>query len=68
VLAQGDENTRRLEWLIHGRLLEGDAELVTHAARVREAGALVRFENPSRENASLFCCETTLTLDLRAGG
>ncbi len=67
VLTQGDENTRRLEWLVHGRLLEGDAELVTHAARVRDAGELARFENPSSEDALLFCCETTLTLDLRAG-
>jgi FolB domain-containing protein len=67
-LTQGDAGARRLEWLVHGRLLEANGELTTHAARVREAGEVLRFENPSNEDALLFCCETTLTLDLRAGG
>jgi FolB domain-containing protein len=66
-LMQSDAGTRRLEWLVQGRLLESSMELVPHAMRVREAGAGARFENPSDEEASLFCCETTLTLDLRAG-
>ena len=66
--AQSDESARRLEWLVHGRLLESNSELSAHAARVREAGVVARFENPSQEDALLFCCETTLTLDLRAGG
>ena len=68
VLTHGSDDTRRLEWLVHGRLLEANAELVAHAARVREAGEVTRFENPSSEDALLFCCETTLTLDLRGGG
>jgi len=67
-LTQSGAGARRLEWLVHGRLLESNAELVTHAAHVREAGVMARFENPSQEAASLFCCETTLTLDLRTGG
>jgi FolB domain-containing protein len=64
---QSDANTRRLEWLVHGRLLESNSELSAHTARVREAGSIARFENPSHEDALLFCCETTLTLDLRTG-
>ena len=67
-LTQSDAGARRLEWLVQGRLLESNTELVTHAARVREAGVVARFENPSQEDALLFCCETTLTLDLRTGG
>ena len=67
-LTQSDAGARRLEWLVHGRLLESSTELLTHAARVREAGVVARFENTSNEDALLFCCETTLTLDLRAGG
>jgi len=67
-LTQSDAGARRLEWLVHGRLLESNTELVTHATRVREAGVIARFENPSQEDALLFCCETTLTLDLRTGG
>jgi FolB domain-containing protein len=66
-LTQGDVDTRRLEWLVHGRLLESNTELSVHAVRVCEAGVVARFENPSNEEALLFCCETTLTLDLRAG-
>jgi FolB domain-containing protein len=67
-LTQSDANTRQLAWLVHGRLLESSTELVPHSARVREANVVARFENPSNEGALLFCCETTLTLDLRAGG
>jgi dihydroneopterin aldolase len=63
-----DEGARRLEWLVHGRLFESNGELSAHAARVREPGVAVRFENPSQEDALLFCCETTLTWDLRPGG
>ncbi len=59
---------RRLEWLAHGRLLEGTSELPLHAARVHEDGKGSRFENPSSDDALLFCCETTLTFDLRSGG
>jgi dihydroneopterin aldolase len=64
-LTQSDAGARRLEWLVHGRLLDSNSELTLHAARVREAGEVARFENPSNEDALLFCCETTLTLDLR---
>jgi dihydroneopterin aldolase len=67
-LTQSDASVRRLEWLVFGRLLESNTELYAHTARVREAGVVAHFENPGSENASLFCCETTLTLDLRAGG
>jgi FolB domain-containing protein len=66
-LVQSEASPRRLEWLVHGRLLESNGELTPHAARVHEAGVVARFENPERENALLFCCETTLTLDLRPG-
>ena len=66
-LTQSDTAMRRLEWLVHGRLLESNNELQAHAMRVSEAGIATRFENPSDEEALLFCCETTLTLDLRAG-
>lgn len=68
VLTHTDQNARRLDWLLCGRLLESQIELVTHAARVREAGEVSSFENPSSEEAMLFCCETTLTSDLRPGG
>jgi dihydroneopterin aldolase len=64
----GDASSRRLEWLVHGRLLESGGDLAAHAPRIREAGAVARYENPANEEALLFCCETTLTLDLRAGG
>jgi dihydroneopterin aldolase len=67
-MTQSDVSTRRLEWLVQGRLLESNSELTAHAARIREAGEVARFENPSQEEALLFCCETALTLDLRAGG
>jgi hypothetical protein len=67
-LTLGEASSRRLEWLVHGRLLESSGELAAHAARIREAGAIARYENPSNEDALLFCCETTFTLDLRAGG
>jgi FolB domain-containing protein len=67
-LTQSDAGARRLEWLVHGRLLESNSELTPHTARIREAGEIARFENPSNEDAVLFCCETTLTLDLRPGG
>jgi hypothetical protein len=66
-LTQGAASRRRLEWLVHGRLVESNTELLTHAMQVREAGVVARFENPSSEEAALFCCETILTLDLRAG-
>jgi len=61
-----DTSRRRLEWLVQGRLLESDIELGAHNAQVREAGAVTRLENRSNEDALLFCCETTLTLDVRA--
>jgi len=64
---QGGGRTRRVEWLAHGRLIEGANELAPHAARVREDGAGARLENPGTEDALLFCCETTLTFDLRSG-
>jgi FolB domain-containing protein len=66
-VTQSDASTRRLEWLVHGQLLESNAELVTHVMRIREAGTVARFENSSTEDALLFCCETTLTLDVRPG-
>ena len=59
---------RRLEWLVQGRLLESSAELQAHTTRVCEPGVSVHFENPSLEEASLFCCETAFTLDAIAGG
>ena len=65
VFAQSD--ARRLEWLAQGRLLEGKSEVPLHAARVHEDGNGARFENPSLDDALLFCCETTLTFDLRSG-
>jgi len=68
VLRHDDPHQRRLVWLVHGRLLESKGELALHAARVAEAGVVAQFENPGNEDALLFCCETTLTLDLRAGG
>lgn len=58
---------RRLTWLAHGRLLESGSELTAHEAHVSEAGAMAPLDNPGSEAALLFCCETTLTLDLRAG-
>ncbi len=67
VFAQSGAGVRRLEWLAHGRLLDDEGELLLNAARVREDGKGARFENPSSEDAVLFCCETTLTFDLRTG-
>jgi len=52
-------SARRIEWLVQGRLLEGESELALHTPRSSEAGPSLPLHNPGLDEAVFFSCETS---------
>jgi len=50
------EQRQRIEWLVSGRLLAAESELVLGSARELSAGSLETLRNPEQEPAILFRC------------